>query len=446
MSRAPQQLSRWLRLVKPQDLVWLILFGFLAATAQIGDAWEIVPLLSLGVVQVLEPKIPALASPRGRVLWIVLKLLLLYVLIGYSTGVDSPYWVLLLLPMVSSASSFGIVGTLVFTALSAGAFFSLLHLADWPTVANQRGVPEAALISQYVNELSLRVVFLAMVGNLTSILAEDLRVQSEKHRRTAEQLAEANVQIRQAQEAVRRSDRLAALGQLSAGLAHELRNPLGTIKASSEMLNQSVAAENEVAREMAGFIHSEVDRCNSLITRFLQFARPLQLQLDVADLAQTLDRAIGLVEREASGIAIYKNYAPEIPPFPFDGELMERVFYNLVLNATQATAKGGTVTVKTRSSDGMAEISVIDRGVGIEPQHLDSIFNPFFTTKPEGVGLGLAIVSKIVDEHGGKIAVESEPGKGSIFHVLLPMEPPSRDRQGVEKQAATQSGTGSDTA
>jgi two-component system NtrC family sensor kinase len=101
---------------------------------------------------------------------------------------------------------------------------------------------------------------------------------------------------------------------------------------------------------------------------------------------------------------------------------MERVFYNLVLNAAQATAPGGAVTVKTRAAAGRAEIAVIDRGAGIHPQQLNSIFNPFFTTKPQGVGLGLAICAKIVDEHGGKIAVESEPGKGSIFRVLLPME------------------------
>jgi signal transduction histidine kinase len=138
-----------------------------------------------------------------------------------------------------------------------------------------------------------------------------------------------------------------------------------------------------------------------------------------------LDRAIALVEREAPGIAIYRNYAPEIPPFPFDAELLERVFYNLVLNAVQATPAGGAVTVKTRAGAGLAEVAVIDRGVGIEPKHLETIFNPFFTTKPQGVGLGLAIVSKIVDEHGGKITVESDPGKGSVFRVLLPMDRPA---------------------
>jgi two-component system NtrC family sensor kinase len=128
-----------------------------------------------------------------------------------------------------------------------------------------------------------------------------------------------------------------------------------------------------------------------------------------------------MVEREAPGIAIYRNYAPEIPPFSFDAELMERVIYNLALNAAQASPAGGAVTVKTRAADGVAEIAVIDRGAGIDRKHMETIFNPFFTTKPQGVGLGLAIVAKIVDEHGGKIAVESEPGKGSVFRVLLPM-------------------------
>jgi signal transduction histidine kinase len=99
--------------------------------------------------------------------------------------------------------------------------------------------------------------------------------------------------------------------------------------------------------------------------------------------------------------------------------------YNLVLNAVQATPAGGTVTVKTRAAGSAAEIAVIDRGAGIEPKHLETIFNPFFTTKPAGVGLGLAIVAKIVDEHGGNIAVESEPGKGSVFRVLLPMVRPA---------------------
>lgn len=405
-----QPLFRWIRWFRPQDLVWFLLFSVLVATAHRGDAFEIVPLVLLGIAQVLEPKIPGFATTRNRVFWsvfwIVLKLILGWVLIGFTDGVNSPYWLVLMLPVVTAATTFGIVGTVAFILLSSGVYLTFLSFVREP--------------SQVTVDLGLRIIFIAVVGNLANILAEELRSQSRKHQQTALELVYANAQIQKAEDAVRRSDRLAALGQLSAGLAHELRNPLGTIRASSEMLARNVAAENEVAREVAGFIASEVDRCNSLITRFLQFARPLEVKLAPADLVLTIDRAVELVEREAPSITIYKNYEPEIAPFPFDAELMERVLYNLLLNAAQATTAGGAVTVKTRAATGAVEISIIDRGVGIRPDQIDNIFNPFFTTKPEGVGLGLAIVAKIVDEHGGKIVVESEPAKGSIFRVLLP--------------------------
>jgi two-component system sensor histidine kinase HydH len=410
------KVSRWRRAVRPHDFVWMFLFGVLIARPLYGDAYEYVPLIALAIVQIAEPRIPALRTTRGRVAGIILKLLLIWPLLAFTGTVGSRYWVLLLLPVVSAATISGMGWTLFWVVLVAGFYLSFLLFpqANW---------------NQWIDLSLERVVFLAMVGTLANMLAEDLRIQSAKHQRTAEELEHAIAQLREAEDAMRRSDRLAALGQLSAGLAHELRNPLGTIKASSEMLAHSVSAENEVAREVSGFINSEVDRCNALITRFLQFARPVQLQRDKAvDLAKVLDQAIALVEREVSGVSIYRNYEPEMRPFPFDAELMERVFYNLVLNAAQATSAGGAVTVKTRSSAGTAEVSVIDRGAGIEGKNLNSIFNPFFTTKAAGVGLGLAIVSKIVDEHGGKITVESEPGKGSIFRVLLPMDLISQER------------------
>ena len=390
-----------------------MLFGALAASSPVMDAPVVLPLAALAIVQVLEPKIPALAQPRGRVIWILLKLALCYLVIGFTGSIDSNFWLLLMLPVVSAATALGLGGTILFTAVAAAAYLSFLLFLDWTVVTVDW--PEIGVLVQ-------RVLCLFLVGNLANLLAEALREQSEKHRLAAEQLAEANRQVIEAEEAVRRSDRLAALGQLTAGLAHELRNPLGTIKASAEILGSTLSSENEVSREMAGFISSEVDRTNSLVTRFLQFARPLQVKLETADLVQTLDRAIAAAEREATGITIYKAYAPEIPAFPLDAELMERVFYNLVLNAAQASPAGGAVTVKTRLNGRNVETLVIDRGSGIDKVHRAQIFNPFFTTKKEGVGLGLAIVAKIVDEHGGKIAVESEPGKGSIFLVSLPMD------------------------
>jgi two-component system sensor histidine kinase HydH len=398
-----------------QDLVWLLLFGSMIALSPTRDASEIGLLAALGAVQIAESKLAFVSTTRGKVTWVVLKLLLAYLLIGYTGGLASSYYLLLLLPVVSAATSLGALGTLLFSLVACGSYLSFLLFVDWTRYS---------LGPDQMWELALRAIFLAMAGNLANALAEALRVQYGEYRAVAEQLAKANRNLREAEEAVRRSDRLAALGQLSAGLAHELRNPLGTIKASAEMLTRSVTAENEVAREVAGFISTEVDRTNALVTRFLEFARPMKLKLAPADIGQVLDRAVALVERDAAGhhVAIFKNYSPEIAPLPMDSELMERVFYNLLLNAVQATPAQGAVTIKTRSADVMVEVAVIDRGVGIDAKLMDTIFNPFVTTKPDGVGLGLAIVSKIVDEHGGKISVESEVGKGSVFRVHLPAE------------------------
>ena len=406
-----RRIAQWIR---PQDVVWVLLFSGMIVFNQTGTVSEIVMLVALAAVQILESKLPFLATERGIVSWILLKLLLSYLLIGYTAGVSSSYYWLLLLPMISAGSKLGVGGTLIVTLLAWGVYLSFLLRIDWN---------KYEILEPERRELILRVIFLAVAGNLTNTLAEALRLQYAKTKAVADKLAEANRSLQQAEEAVRRSDRLAALGQLAAGLAHELRNPLGTIRASAEMLQRGVSAENDVAREMAGFIAEEVDRTNSLVTRFLDFVRPLQLRPAPADLAQVIDRAVSSAERETAArqVTIYKNYSPDITPFPFDAELMERVFYNLLVNAAQATAPGGAVTVKTRPAAGNAEISVIDRGEGIEPKNLDTIFNPFFTTKPEGVGLGLAICSKIVDQHGGKIAVESERGKGSVFRVYLPM-------------------------
>ena len=407
---------RGMRWVHPQDAVLVVLFAALAAASPTLDASQAVLLAVLAGLQIAGPRIPSLGTRGGKILWIVLQLIVAYLLVGYTQGLNSDYFLILLLPVISAATNFGVVGTLVFTLLTCGSYISFLAFVDFSRFT----------IEPYeIRVLVMRLIFLAVAGNLVNVLAEALRVQSAKYRKAAEDLAEANRNLSEAEAAVRRSDRLAALGQLSAGLAHELRNPLGTIRASAEMLERSVPPENAVAREVAGFIASEVDRSNTLVTRFLDFARPLQLKMAPTALADVLDRVVALVERDAPQhrVTVYKNYSPDLAPFPFDAELMERVFYNLLLNAAQASAEGGAITLKTRRVDATAEVAVIDRGPGIDPKIKEQIFNPFFTTKSDGVGLGLAIVSKIVDEHGGRMTVESEPGKGSVFRVYLPIQP-----------------------
>lgn len=372
-------------------------------------------LLALAVLQVIEPRVPYFASTQGSVLVILVKLTLCYLVMGWTYGINSSYYVILLLPVVSAATTLSLAGTAAVTLLACAAYLSLLSFLDW-------GHWEFTV--EGVGELGLRVLFLPVVGFLTHSLVEQNRVEAKRYQAVAEQLRKANEDLQEAEAAVRRSDRLAALGQLTAGLAHELRNPLGTMRASAEILARNTSSENEITREMAGFIATEVDRVNSLITRFLDFARPMHLRMEKANLADVLDRAAKELGQHNPpfDITVYKNYSPDIPAVEIDTEWMERVFYNLLLNAAQATAPGGAVTIKTRLLGSQAEVSVIDRGLGIDPKHMESIFNPFFTTKSSGVGLGLAIVSKIVDEHHGTLTAESEVGKGSVFRVFLPLE------------------------
>jgi two-component system, NtrC family, sensor histidine kinase HydH len=335
-------------------------------------------------------------------------------LMGWTGGINSTYYFLLLLPVVSAATTLAFVGTAAVTTLACLSYLSFLLFIDFTRLE----------IDAYaMRELELRILFVPVVAFLTYQLAEANRVEARRSQAVAEQLSEANANLQKAEAAMRRSERLAALGQLTAGLAHELRNPLGTIRASAEMLNKTLPEGQDVNRELAGFIAEEVDRTNSLVTRFLEFARPVHLKVAPVNLNEVLDRAALELSRKQPPIdaAIHKNYAPDIPLVPMDRELMERVFYNLLLNAAEASAAGSTVSLKTRAGDGMVEAAIIDRGSGIDALQRENIFNPFYTSKTDGVGLGLAIVAKIVDEHGGRIVVESEPGQGSVFRVQLPI-------------------------
>ncbi len=387
--------------------MWLLLFSALAAFSPDRSPAGLALLAALGAVQVLETRIGALAS-------VIVKLALCYLLIGVSGGVSSSFYITLLLPVITAATSFGLLGMALTSLLASVAYLSFLVFLQ----ADQYIAPDQ------IRELVLRVLLFPVVGYLTYELASANQVEKEKAQAAAEELARSNRNLQEAQAELRRGERLAALGQLTAGLAHELRNPLGTMKTSAELLTRKVSAENAVAREMAGFIASEVDRTNSLIGRFLDFARPQHLKLETADITTLLDSAISRFEREQGSIGthvtIFKNYSPDVPPVRFDAQLMERVIANLLSNAAQASPAGGVVTVKTFSDQSEVEISVIDRGSGIDPKNVENIFNPFFTTKPEGIGFGLAIVSKIVAEHGGRITVESTLGEGSIFRVFLP--------------------------
>ena len=411
--------ARWFR---PQDFAWLLFVVILIATAPEPNYDALILLPIIGAFQIIEPRLKLFSSPRGQITSIALKLILSYLLIGFSHGADSYYSSIFLIPVVSAATTFELPGVIIVTAIACLAYFSFLLPAS---MYYQDYQENSGQFSVLVSFMSLRAAFYAIVAFLVYEQAKAKREEMKRTQEAAAQLAESNRSLRRAEASLRRSERLAALGQLTAGLAHELRNPLGTIRASAEMLTkQSAQARPEIMSEMADFIRSEVDRMNSLITSFLNFARPLQIHPVRADLKLVIDEVVreGSGLAESTGITIQVDPPPGDLSFAFDPDLLRVALSNLLQNAIQASPPGSSVKIRTLAEDSVVKLYVDDSGKGIEQQHLESIFNPFFTTKPQGVGLGLAIVSKIVDEHGGRISVQSEIGVGTSFEMILPRE------------------------
>jgi signal transduction histidine kinase len=266
----------------------------------------------------------------------------------------------------------------------------------------------------------------------------EIRKQTKRYQELAERLAETNRRLEQAQSEARRSERLAALGQLSAGLAHEIRNPLGVIKGSAEMLTQKLAESNPLATELAGYISVETNRLSALVTRFLDFARPLHADLSPSEISAVLDRALNDVGQFWKGppVRVEKEYQSNLPQVEMDEALCEQAFVNIIQNAYDAMSSNNGGVLRVRASaerrstrerenvDGV-EVRIADTGPGIPPELREQMFNPFVTTKKSGVGLGLSIVSKIVDGHHGSVRIEDAPSgdgtnQGACFVIFLP--------------------------
>ena len=231
-------------------------------------------------------------------------------------------------------------------------------------------------------------------------------------------------EIRRLQQEITRSRRLASLGSLAAGVAHEIRNPLSSLKGFATYFReryQDIPADRETAEVMI----TEVDRLNRVIGQLLEFARPMTMTLVPTSLQMVIRHALKMVDRQARerGISIEAELPPEIGEIPLDADRISQVFMNLFLNAFAAMEAGGTLRVSiARQEDRMIRISISDTGSGIPKEDLPRVFDPYFTTKPSGTGLGLPIVQKIVEAHGGEILLASEPGQGTTATVLLPTQ------------------------
>jgi signal transduction histidine kinase len=411
------------------DGLWLVLLALLAVLPPVREYHKQFILLGFGVLQLSEGWLIARLPRRGPIYIVVLKIVLATLLLDH-TGeipINSYYYPIYYLPAVTAAEYFGPWATLFWTALASTAYCSYLYPA----------LQEYEINAEDYGRLAIRIVFFFLAAMVVNRFVVENRRQIKRYQELAETLAETNRRLEQAQEEARRSERLAALGQMSAGLAHEIRNPLGVIKGSAEMLHQKLGESNPLASELAGYISSETNRLSALVTRFLDFARPLHVELTPLDITAVLDRALHSVSLSSAQsspqkdgiVRVERQYEANLPLVPLDESLSEQAFANLIQNAYDAmSSSGGTLRVtaaraNSANRDGV-EVRIEDSGPGIPAELREQIFNPFVTTKKTGVGLGLSIVSTIVDGHHGTIRVdggkEGSDQNGACFIVFFP--------------------------
>ncbi len=229
-------------------------------------------------------------------------------------------------------------------------------------------------------------------------------------------------EIRRLRRQLQRSERLSALGNLAAGVAHEIRNPLSSIKGFATFLKGKTEGQD---KEAAAMLIDEVDRLNRVVSGLLEFARPDTVTLARVDLHSIVERALRLCSPDlaAQSISLESASDPALPPLMLDEDKLTQALLNLFLNAVQAMENGGVLRVSAAldPAGGKVLLRVGDTGKGIAPEDLSSIFDPYVTTRAAGTGLGLALVHRIVEQHGGSIGVESEPGRGSVFTISLPL-------------------------
>ncbi len=228
--------------------------------------------------------------------------------------------------------------------------------------------------------------------------------------------------VKDLEKEVRRNERLAALGKVAAGVAHELRNPLSSIKGLAVLLKNKLERDKQ-ATNTADVLVREVERLNRSIGELLDYARPQKLQLKKIYIEDVLDKAISLirVDADSAGIQVNINYKPHNNPVNADQDKLNQVFLNLFLNSIQAMENGGTLTIESLSDGNKVMCQIEDTGCGLDQENVSKVFDPYFTTKNDGTGLGLAMSSKIIEEHNGSIEFRSEEQKGTIVKVSLPL-------------------------
>lgn len=310
------------------------------------------------------------------------------------------------LPVVYAAVAYGARGGLA-AALVSGVLYIPHIVFTWSGMRH------------YAMEQYAEILMFFAVGVVTGILADREKRRRAELQKTTDELSRVYQELQHSFEQMRRADRLSAVGQLAAGLAHEIRNPLASIDGAAEVLQEG--AEGEVKFETLRIIRQECARLNRLLTNLLDFARPRPPERRLVDVRQVLHDVADLVRHSAKPAIRFAVHAPEeLPPLMGDKEQLTQVVLNLAINAAQAMPQGGNVTLSASERPRGVCIQVSDEGEAAAPEMVERIFDPFYTSKETGTGLGLSVAHQIVTHHGGTITARRNPDKGMTFEVFLP--------------------------
>jgi signal transduction histidine kinase len=339
----------------------------------------------------------------------VLDLMFIFMLVRLTGGMNSNFYLAFYLLIALHGFYFGLL-TGGAVALIAGFLYALADA--WP-------------LPIHPSDFGLRVGFFLLVGLCMGGLAERERQERKLAERLNHELQEQQQHLRQIQEQLIRSDRLATVGELAAGLAHDLRNPLAGISGALHVLTDQLS-RHDPQQALLAEIQVQIGRMNKTLTDLLWHARPPEPQYLPLNVNEILEQSLWFLPlASGTGIEVVKDLDPDLPVLRLDPNLLHQAFLNILVNARQAMPDGGRLTVRTRlrrnliGSGAVVEVAISDTGSGIPQEHLARIFQPFFTTKAQGTGLGLAIATRIVKQHDGQITAESEPGRGATFRITF---------------------------
>lgn len=325
------------------------------------------------------------------------------------TTLHQIYQRLYYLPIVAAALFFGWRGGAGAALFATAAY--LPHIAlQW-----HHHQPEYAL-NQYAE-----IVLFFSFGLVAGALSDKNRREQERAELINRELERSYAELRGTFEQLLQAERLTALGELSAGIVHEIRNPLASIKGAVEIIEDELAP-NSPRREFANIAKAEIERLNRIVGEFLRFARPKTLEKRATDVNELVRSVCSLIAKQAAAqnVEMFEELDQNLPPVALDSEQIKQVLLNLTINALQAMPTGGKLVCRTIQTSSNAEIEIEDTGGGVKTAILSNIFDPFFTTKEKGLGLGLSIAYKIAVQHGGTLSVANN-SLGAVFSLTLPI-------------------------